>query len=162
MNQIAVTVTGESRVELVKNLRAFADNLDGSPAEPNGKVAAKTSKKAAAASFDEDDAADDAEVESKGFDDEDDTEATDDADDTEASFDDEEPAPKKEAAKTGKAKKVTLEEVNAACHARAAAGGKKGRAEVLAILKKNFKTETISEIKPEQYGKLVSLMKVSN
>lgn len=74
-----------------------------------------------------------------------------------ASFDEEEeedaPAPAK------KAKKITLDDVNDACKARArSTGGKEGRAEVLALLKKKFKTESVSELKPEQYAACVALM----
>lgn len=62
------------------------------------------------------------------------------------------PAPKK------KAKKITLDDVNDACKARAKAGGKKGRAEVLAILKKKFKTETISDISDDKYQAVIDAM----
>lgn len=58
--------------------------------------------------------------------------------------------------KAEKAKKVTLAEVNDACRARAS-GGK--RDEVLAILRKNFNTESISELKPDQYAQALALMK---
>lgn len=66
------------------------------------------------------------------------------------------PAPKKAAAKT---KKLTIDDANDACKTRAArTGGKEGRAEVLAILKKNFKTQSVTDVKPEDYEKLVKLM----
>lgn len=61
--------------------------------------------------------------------------------------------------KAGKPKKLTLDDVNDACKGRAAAtGGKKGRGEVLAILKKKFGTESVSELKPEQYAACVAAM----
>lgn len=64
-------------------------------------------------------------------------------------------------AKKTKAKKVTVDDVNDACKARAASvGGKEGRAEVLAILKKKFKTESVSALKPEQYGACIAAMAV--
>jgi len=59
-----------------------------------------------------------------------------------------------------KAKKVTIDSVNDACKKRAAAGGKKGRAEVLAILKKKFKTESVSDLEPEDYQKCIDAMAV--
>lgn len=45
---ISVTVNGESRVEIAKRLRAFADNLDGTPAGTDGKVAPKKAATTAA------------------------------------------------------------------------------------------------------------------
>ena len=69
-------------------------------------------------------------------------------------------APKKTKTAT-KVKKITLAEVNDACKAKAKAGGKDGRKQVLSLLQKHFKTESISEIKPENYGKLIEIMKVS-
>ncbi len=83
-----------------------------------------------------------------------------------ASFDDdgeeeeetEEEAP---APKSKKAKKITIDDVNDACKARAAAtGGKEGRNEVLKILKKNFKTESVSALKPEQFQAVIDAMEV--
>jgi hypothetical protein len=67
----------------------------------------------------------------------------------------------KKAAAAPKLKKVTIAEVNDACKARAKAGGKKGREQVLAILKKHFKTESVSEIKPELYGEVLQAMAVA-
>ncbi len=62
--------------------------------------------------------------------------------------------------KPTKAKKITVAEVNEACKARAKAGGKNGRAEVLKILKKNFKTESISALKENQYAKALEVLAV--
>lgn len=63
--------------------------------------------------------------------------------------------------KTKKAKKVTLDDVNDACKARAAAvGGKEGRAEVLSILKKQFKTSTVTDLKPENYQAVIDAMEI--
>lgn len=100
----------------------------------------KKGKKAAAA-FEDDDSDDAPAVEQESEDD--------DADFT---------APVK---KTKPAKKLTVDDVNDACKAKASSiGGKPGRAKVLEILKKNFKTESVSELKPEQYAKCVQLMAV--
>lgn len=72
--------------------------------------------------------------------------------------DDEEPAP----VKTKKSKalpKITLDDVNDACQERALrTGGKKGREEVLAILKKQFKTNSVSGLKPDQYGAVIEAL----
>lgn len=60
-----------------------------------------------------------------------------------------------------KAKKLTVDDVNDACKVRAAhTGGKEGRTEVLAILKKNFRTTSVSELKPEQYAAVIKAMEV--
>lgn len=64
----------------------------------------------------------------------------------------------KKKAKAPKAKKITIDQVNEACKARAKSGGKDGRSQVLAILKKQFKTVSISEIEPEQYAAVVQAM----
>lgn len=77
------------------------------------------------------------------------------------SFEDEEtfeeaPAPKK--AKT----KLTLESINDLCKAfaRENGGGKDGRDAVLAILKKHFKTTSISSLDVEDYPKVAKLLSV--
>lgn len=58
-----------------------------------------------------------------------------------------------------KAKKLTLEDVNDACKKRAAEiGGKEGRTQVLTILKKKFKTQSVSELKPDQYAAVIASM----
>ncbi len=77
---------------------------------------------------------------------------------TAASFDEEEeeaPAPKAK-----KAPKVTIDDVNDACmeKMRALGGNKKAREQVVAILKKKFKVETVTELKPEQYADAVEAM----
>lgn len=67
--------------------------------------------------------------------------------------------PPAKTAKATKEKKYTSAEVNDACKARAIKiGGKAGRAEVLAILKKKFKTESVTELKPEQYAAVIAAM----
>jgi hypothetical protein len=100
-------------------------------------------KKAAAAAFD-----DDADEDTSGA-------IADDEEEDEGFME----APAKKAP-AKKAKKLTVDDVNDACKERAArTGGKEGRAEVLALLKKNFKTASVSEVKPEDYEKLVKIMK---
>lgn len=75
--------------------------------------------------------------------------------------DDGEPDFKAPPAKKEKVKKVTVDDVNDACKARAMVkGGKLGRSEVLTILKKKFKTESVSELKPEQYAECIGAMAV--
>jgi len=84
-----------------------------------------------------------------------------------AAFDDdadeetEEEAEEKTVKKSAKkAPKITEEMVNAACRDRAIAegGGKKGRAVVEGILKKKFKTLSVSSIKPEDRGAVIEAM----
>lgn len=70
--------------------------------------------------------------------------------------DDEDDAEEEEVKPAKKAKKITLDDVNDACKARAAGGRRK---EVLAILKKKFKTESVSTLEPEQYPALIAAMK---
>lgn len=66
------------------------------------------------------------------------------------------PPPKKD-----KVKALTSEDVNEACKARAArTGGKAGREEVLTILKKKFKTQSISDLKEDSYAAVIAAMKV--
>lgn len=163
MSKITVTVSGANRVELVENLRAFADNLDGTPAAPTGKVTKSASKpapakKAAAPPADEDDdfKADDGGAEPAGFDDD----AAEEAPAEEEGFE-EEPPKKAAPAKGTKAaskKKITLDDVNDACKAHAAA---KGRPATLDILKKKFKTQSVTALKPEQYEACISAMAVN-
>lgn len=86
------------------------------------------------------------------------------------SFDEEEEeadfsAPPAKAAKgkaaAPKAKKYTADDLNDVCKAKAKSiGGKKGRDAVLKILLDNFETESVSEIKPEQYAECIALMEV--
>lgn len=65
-----------------------------------------------------------------------------------------------ETEKPKKAKKLTVDDVNEACKKRAArTGGKEGRSEVLTILKKKFKTQSVSELKPEAYAACIAAMK---
>lgn len=95
-------------------------------------------------------------VEKEEEDEEEDEEAEEEEDEESGDEEEEDEAPKK-----GKTKKVTVDDVNDACKARAAAtGGKEGRKEVLAILKKKFKTETVSDLDPAQYAACIAAMEV--
>jgi hypothetical protein len=135
-----------------KGLKAVAadaeEKSDDAPAETEGddddfspavSKAVKSAAKTTAASFDDDDAP--AETET---------------DDDDADF----KAPPAKAAKAAKPKKLTVDDVNDACMARAKAGGKKGREEVLAILKKKFKTQSVSDLSEDQYAACVAAMAV--
>lgn len=59
-----------------------------------------------------------------------------------------------------KTKKLTIDDVNDACKTRAKAGGKTGRADVLKILKKGWKTESVSDLEPEDYQDVIDAMAV--
>lgn len=60
-----------------------------------------------------------------------------------------------------KAPKLTIDDVNDACKAKAQSiGGKEGRQIVLGVLKKKFKTTSVSELKPEQYALAIAAMEV--
>ncbi len=173
-------VTGNSVKDLANVMRETAEELyplkvDAAETEdeeveapkPKGK-ASKTSK-----SFEDDEdeevEEDEEEEESEDEDEDEDDEESDDEDDEDEDEDEEEDeveeleaAPKKKAAAKTKSKKLTVDDVNDACKARAAAtGGKAGRTEVLTILKKKFKTESVSELRPEQYQACVDAMAVS-
>lgn len=101
--------------------------------------APKKSAKKAASSFDDEDE----EEETTAASDDDETETTDE--------DEEEEKPKKAA----KPKKTTLTEVNDACKARAA---RTTRAEVLGILKKQFKVKSVTDLDAKQYADVVKAM----
>ena len=68
--------------------------------------------------------------------------------DEEETFDE---APKKASAK----KKLTVEDVNAACKARAARTDFKS---TKALLKKMFKIDSVQDLKPEQYATVIAAM----
>lgn len=78
------------------------------------------------------------------------------------SFEDEESFEEAPAPKKAKAKKYTVEDLNDVCkaYARENGGGKDGRDAVLAILKKHFKTTSISQIATEDYEKAIKLLAV--
>ncbi len=99
----------------------------------------------------------------KGFDEDEETEVeSEDAEEEsdEESEADEEVEEDEAPVKKGKGKKLTIDDCNDAAKALAlSVGGKPGRAKVLALMKKHFKTESVSELKPEQYAKFIALMK---
>lgn len=74
-----------------------------------------------------------------------------------SSFDEseEDEAPKHKQDKKTKSKKVTIDDVNDAAMARA---GRTNRAEVLAILKKNFKVKSITDLDESNYAECISLL----
>lgn len=155
-DQMYVTVHGSNRVELVGKLRAAADNLDGSPADVTGKPAKTTTKPAPKKAADDDEGfvTEEAAGEPEGFDEE---------PAEEASFDEEEKPAKKAAApakgtKKAATKKITLDDVNDACKAHAAA---KGRDSTLEILQKKFKLQSVAKLKPEQWESCISAMAVN-
>jgi hypothetical protein len=90
-----------------------------------------------------------------------------------ADFDDDEDAEEEEGeadaevledepVKKAKPKKLTSDDCNDAAKTLAKSiGGKEGREKVLGLMKKHFKTESVSELKPEQYEKFCKVMKES-
>lgn len=180
--ELVITVKdGATNTDIARTLRHQANLIDGMdpkqaastqacstpemPALSGTKPAAtnNTSKKAAAAApVDEDDdfKSDDRGVEPEGFDEDDEPVAA-------ASFEDAseeeeaKPAAAKKSAKAkanGKAKKITLDDVNDACKAHAQA---KGRPATLAVLQNKFKTQSVTALKPEQYEACISAMSVN-
>lgn len=76
-------------------------------------------------------------------------------DEPEAEVEDEEPAPKSKKSKKG----PTLDDVNDACIERAGQNKKTGRAEVLAILKKEFGVKSVTDLQPSDYQAVIDAMK---
>jgi hypothetical protein len=106
--------------------------------------AAKKGKEKKAKSFDED------EEKTEAVDDEE----TDDTDEDEDDDEDEKPVKK---GKTAKAKKITADDVNDACKKHAK---ENGREATLKVLKKKFKVESVTELKPEQYEEVIKAVAV--
>lgn len=165
--EIAVLAGAESKqflVDLTKQIDRLEAALKGAPAAksaPAKNTAPVDADEEVETSEDDEDFAPKKAAKGKkaaaAFDDEEETEAEEAASDDDEGF--MEAAPAKKAAP--KAKKLTVDDINDACKARAAAtGGKEGRAEVLALLKKHFKTTSVSEVKPEDYAKLIKVMAV--
>ncbi len=147
----------EKAVQSLKSVKPTAVEPDEEEAEEDddedfSAKPAKTGKKAAA-DFDDD--------EEETVEADEDAESEEAEEDVETDDDEEEapPAPAK-ATRGRKPKKVTVDDVNDACKARARAGGKNGRAEVLAILKKKFKTESVSELEEDQWQPCIDAMMV--
>jgi len=92
----------------------------------------------------------------EAFDDDEDEPAEDDGED-EAGEEDEDEAPTAKA--KSKPKKLTPDDCNDAAKALAKAiGGKPGRDAVLKLMKKQFRTVSVSELKPEQYADFIAAM----
>lgn len=112
-----------------------ADDDEDEDFAPKKKAKAKTKD------FDEDEEEDETSGESEESD-----------GDDEDSEEDEEPAPKKKT----KEKKLTEDDINDAAKAHA---GVKGRKATLALMLKKFKTQSVSDIKPEEYAKFIATLK---
>lgn len=143
MEKIGSKTPVKVKAESEEDADEAEENLDNEEDDFAAKPAKNSKKKSADFDDDEDEIEDD---------DEDAEEKSDDEDESEV-----EEAP---AAKKGRAKKVTVDDVNEACKMRARAGGKEGRAQVLGILKKKFKTESVSELEPDQWQACIDAMKV--
>lgn len=119
------------------------DDADDEDFAPKKKPAKKGN------SFDED------EDETEDAEEDEDAETTENEEDdeTEEAEEDDEPAPKKKS--STKAKKLTVDDCNDAARELAK---KHGRSAVLDIMKKNFKTKSVTELKPEHFGKFIELM----
>lgn len=151
-----LTINIDNPKDAAKKLREHAELFDGL----NGATKGPTKKKASAkdpeeTDEDEDEDEDELPTTKKAAsapDDDDDEEETDDDDDQD-SDDDEKPA------KKAKAKKITANDVLEACKTRAKrTGGKKGREEVLTILRKKFDVETVSELDETDYAKALKYL----
>jgi len=150
METVTLTLTGKSLGDLAAQAIAF-----GTTAQEGVKIG-KTSttppktKKAAPVEEPEEIDADELSDELEAAE-----ETTDDAD--EMGFDEEaeQEAPKKSA--KAKTAKLTEKDVNTAALAHAR---KHTRPKTLALLKSKFKVSSISELKPEQYSKVIEALKV--
>lgn len=135
---------GSTATEIARKLRHHAGLLEGmEPKEASAKANTETDD-------DDDDfkpTKGSPKKQAKSFDDEE-------PEETENESDDEAP-PKK--AKGKKSKKITSDDVNDACKKRASGDRRK---EVLAILKKQFKTESVSDIEEDQYADVIKAMTV--
>lgn len=119
-----------------KKTAAFDEDDEDADAEESeddeaDEKPAKATKGKKAASFDEDD------------------------EDADADEDEAEEKPAK-AAKGKKAAKLTIDDVNDACKERC---GRTNRAEVLSLLKKNFKVKSVTDLEPADYEKCIKLLK---
>lgn len=142
---VQITVNGNSVKDVANRMRELADEMY------------KPKSLKAEIEEDEEDEVEEEDTE-EDVDDSDEAEEEAEEDDDEDSEDEEdvEEAPKKTAKK---AKKLTNSDVNDACKKLASSiGGKEGRKKVLSILKKKFKTESVSELKPTDYAKCIEAM----
>jgi len=113
-------------------------------------------KAAAVADFDDDGEDEESDTAEETEAEEEETEAeAEEAEETTETPDDEDEAP----VKSKKAKKVTVDDVNDACKKLAQhIGGPDGRKYVLGILKKKFKTESVSALDESQYEACIKAM----
>lgn len=161
------------RMEALVKVAGVEEDADTEDTDDEEEVAAKPAKKKAAASFDDDEEeesdedADDSEDEeeeapvkkkktaAKFEEDDEDGEDTDDEEEVSAK-----PAKKK-------APKLTADDVQDACKAhvkylvaKKKKTGQEARAAVVGILKKHFKTTSVSSLKPEQFAPAIKILKV--
>lgn len=175
--QIVINVKDGSNAEAMARALRFQANLldgiDAKKAASNAMTGSPLKKKAKADDDEEIEETDDEEIEET--EDDEDTEESDDADVEESDDDDdsddaedddaeeteddeEEPPPKKAKGKKGKPKGPTLKDVNAALKARAE---KTSFKKAKLWLKAKFKVESINDVKPTDYAKLIKLAKAA-
>ena len=162
MEQITLTLTGKTLGDVAAQAMNFAQTAQGgiklgtAPTTKAATTTTKTTAKKAAAPIEDLDLGD-SEIVDDDLVDADLGDATDETDD--ASFDDlEEEAPAKVATKTTKAATTKLTEKDVSNQALAHSR-KHGRPKTLAILKKTFKVGSLSELKPDQYAKVILALK---
>ncbi len=143
--ELQIVIKGGSTAELLKGLKAASAELGNVGEVIQSTPSPTTKKKAAKPAAVVEEVAE--EIESFG-------EETTDADELGFGEEAEEPAA---AAPAKKAPKLTEKDVNEACKAHAR---KHGRAETLKVLKGKFNAESIVEIKPELYAKVLAALKV--
>lgn len=148
-----------------KSKAAEEDEDEEDTEDEDDGFAGKSSKKAKgkkAAAFDDEDEDEESE-ESEDDEEAEETEETEDEDEEESAAASKKSAKGKTAAAgkaSGKKKpKLTVDDVNDACKARAAKiGGKPGRDKVLKLLQTNFGTKSVTNLKPEDYEEAIAVM----
>jgi hypothetical protein len=169
--ELAVLAGSESKAFLVgltkqidrlekisKGLTGSTEIRDASEEDDEDEDFSSKPAKKKSASFEEDEETEETEETEESEEDEE----TDEEEETEETDEDEdEPAPVQTKKGRGRPKKLTVDDVNDACKTKAASiGGKEGRTAVLTILKKKFKTQSVSELKPDQYQACIEAMAV--
>lgn len=139
------------------------DDSEDFEEETSKKSAAKSSKKKVqkAKDFDDDDDSEDDDSDSAG-----DEEDSDDAEPEASEEDSDDDAESEPVKKKGKAKKLTSEDVNAACKERVkreiednGSSAKDARAVVSGILKKKFKVSSVTDLDEDQFAAVIKAMK---
>lgn len=160
----------EKLTEKLGNLKADALEADGDDDEDDIAPPKKAPKKKAASLDDDDEeaaedvASDDDEADEEGSgsaldDDDDDSDDAEEDEEDESDGDDDEDEEDEPPKKKGKPKKLTNDDCNDAAKALAKAiGGPAGRKEVYKLMKKHFETDSVAELKPDQYPKFVEVM----